>query len=485
MPEMTCPLTAASRRWPRQQALVSVDGALTYHELARRVAAAASSLREAGVTLDERVGILAENCRAYPILLHALWRLGAVTAPISPRFPREAAQRMLDQIGCRTLVTDERLPAGSMPQKIRSLDMQQLVTGRDVAADVEKNLPDFDPARSATIIFTSGSTDEPKAVLHSYAGHYYSALGSNENIILAPGDRWLISLPLWHVGGLSILFRTLLAGATAVIADAGEPLSEVIARCRITHLSLVATQLRRLLEQGLPRETAEQLKAVLVGGGSVPAHLVDEARERDWPICTTYGLTEMASQVTTTSPNDPSPSTLSSGRPLKHRELQLAAAGEIMVRGRTLFKGYLAGASLDRARDDDGWFHSGDIGRLDPEGRLIVTGRKDNMFISGGENIYPEEIETVLATHPQIEQAVVVPIPDDEFGQRPVAFVRFGSDEELSRDAILAHLDRLLPRFKLPVRLYRWPDDITDRSLKLDRAALAALAARPDSVQLN
>ena len=319
--------------------------------------------------------------------------------------------------------------------------------------------------RPATIVFTSGSTDIPKPALHTFGNHYYNALGSNANIMLRPGDRWLHSLPLYHVGGISILFRCLLAGATIALPGHGTPIGDSIADLGATHVSLVSTQLLRLL-----REDTELagLKAVLMGGGPVSASLVDEALSRGLPIHTSYGLTEMASQVTTTPPGASLEALRTAGRVLPEREVSISEEGEILVRGATLFAGYVEGKTLDLPLDTDGWFHTGDLGELDENGYLRVLGRKDNLFISGGENIQPEEIEEVLAALPGVEAAVVVPVDDPEFGQRPVAFVRTEGGEH--REISLRSW-RSLARLQDPHRLLPWPENAR-RGMKLDRAAL-------------
>ncbi len=483
---MIFPLTASSERWPEREALICDGHSVSYRELANLVSITTSYLRDKGIAKGERVGILANNCRQYPILLHALWRIGAVACPISVRFPHEAVASMLDDIGCSALVTMGEPFGMDWSSSIRRLDMAEVVSAQpDDSGDRSDELA-FDLECPATVMFTSGTTTQPKAVLHTYANHYYSALGSNENIEVSPGDRWLLTLPLWHVGGLAILFRTMLGGAAVVIDDPGDNLEAVIERNRVTHLSLVATQLRRLLDQDLSQGAADRLKAILVGGSFVPQRMISEARNRRWPVCTTYGLTEMASQVTTTALRDAVSHLRTSGRLLNHREMRLAADGEIFVRGRTLFKGYVRrGTDLISGRDGDGWFHTGDIGSVDANGYLVVTGRMDNMFISGGENIHPEEIETALCCLPDVEEALVVPISDDEFGRRPVAFVRFIEGAKLTRLEILAFLGGSLPRFKLPVRLYCWPDVQTDRVLKVDREAFHRLAARSDLDEIN
>ena len=226
---------------------------------------------------------------------------------------------------------------------------------------------------------------------------------------------------------------------------------------------MVSTQLLRLL-----REDTELagLKAVLMGGGPVSASLVDEALSRGLPIHTSYGLTEMASQVTTTPPGASLEALRTAGRVLPEREVSISQDGEILVRGETLFAGYVEDETLDLPLDTNGWFHTGDLGELDENGYLRVLGRQDNLFISGGENIQPEEIEEALSAPPGVEAAVVVPVDDPEFGQRPVAFVRMkgGSTVDLAPG-----LEKVLPRFKIPVAFYAWPEE--RGGMKVDRAS--------------
>ncbi|MDH3938106.1 MAG: o-succinylbenzoate--CoA ligase, partial [candidate division Zixibacteria bacterium] len=323
--------------------------------------------------------------------------------------------------------------------------------------------------RAATVIFTSGTTTAPKAVLHSFGNHYYSAIGSNENIPVSPPDRWLLSLPLYHVGGLAIMFRMLLGGGTVVVGSGDDQIGESVERYQITHLSLVPTQLIRLLQEGLSPSATKRLKAVLIGGGPVRPELMVAAGDRGWPVFSTYGLTEMASQVTTSAPNDTQARSSTSGRLLSGRELIISPAGEILVRGKTLFAGYFNSKRVEKATDDEGWFHTGDTGALDCDGNLTVSGRLDNMFVSGGENIHPEEIETRLSGLQGVLQALVVPLADKEFGLRPTAILKLSSDTSLPVADITAHLEKHLPRFKIPVRLLQWPQSDGGGEMKPDR----------------
>jgi len=290
------------------------------------------------------------------------------------------------------------------------------------------------------------------------------------NMPLGPGDRWLLALPLYHVGGLAILFRAFISGATVVFAHREKSLFRQLQRQEITHLSVVPTQLRRLLEEG--KEAPAALKAVLVGGSAVSEDLIREAQALNWPIYLTYGLTEMASQVTTTAA--PVEDVLSSGSVLPFRAVEIAADGEILVKGDTLFRGYVRGSEVIASVDEHGWYHTGDVGYIDESGQLHVIGRKDNMFISGGENIYPEVIERVLEDLPAVAEVVVVAVPDAEFGHRPAAIVRW-KNHPLTLEEIRAQVANRLARYELPVALFPWPERV-EATFKIHRPFFQAYA---------
>jgi o-succinylbenzoate---CoA ligase len=403
----------------------------------------------------------------YVALVLALIRAGHIACPVSDRLPPRGVARLLGKVACSALISeDEELLQTAGPDILRSAPETLLREGEQRAEPA-----DIPQERPVTIIFTSGSTGVPKAALHTFGNHYHSALGSNANIALLPGDRWLHSLPMYHVGGLSILFRCLLAAATVALPLPGTSLGESIASLGATHVSLVSTQLSKLL-----RESADLggLEAVLMGGGPVPPSLVGEALARGLPLHTSYGLTEMASQVTTTPPDASIEELSTAGRVLPHREVSISENGEILVRGETLFAGYAEGEKLDRPVDAEDWFHTRDLGELDESGYLRVGGRMDNLFISGGENVQPEEIEDALCRLEGVDEAVVVPVSDEEFGARPVAFVRVNDAEP--RDLARA-LEPFLPRFKIPISFHPWPEE-APRGMKADRAALGERARR-------
>ncbi|MGH3145297.1 MAG: o-succinylbenzoate--CoA ligase [Rubrobacter sp.] len=470
LPSVPCPLHAAALTSPETPAVLGATGAISYAELDRRVSVAAYRLGELGLGAGRRTALYLPKDESYLVLLLALVRAGGVACPLSTRIPPESIVPLLRRAACSALVSDDER-AIEVAESVRKLEPETLVESmQDSSRLPETRKIPLD--RPSTIVFTSGSTGVPKAALHTFGNHYYSALGSNANIALSRGDRWLHSLPLYHVGGLSILFRCLLAGATVALPQPGRSPGDAIAALGATHVSLVPTQLLRLLREDA---ALDGVRAILLGGGPIPAYLVDEALARGLPIHTSYGLTEMASQVTTT-PQGAAPEELSTaGRVLPHRGVIVSGRGEILVRGETLFAGYVEGEVVDRPLDACGWFHTGDLGDLDEGGYLRVRGREDNTFFSGGENVQPEEIEEALCRIEGVEEAVVVPVEDEEFGQRPVAFVRVagGTPEP---EALSRALGASLARFKIPVSFHAWPDDA--RGMKVDRTAFGERARR-------
>ena len=398
------------------------------------------------------------------ILLWALWRTGRVAMPLSTRLPAPEARRTAQRMGAKLLVTrDSALLDGESDPEAYTPDR---IVEREGGGDPTPGVRPIH--RRTSLIFTSGSTGTPSAVLHSWANHLYSAKGSNANLPLRAGDRWLLSLPLYHVGGLAILVRCALAGAAVAIPDRDASLSVALGTTGATHLSLVATQLRRLLDAqdgSLP----PRVRGVLLGGGPLPEALLRRGHARGWPLHTSYGSTEMASQVTTTPPGAPLADLRTAGRCLPHRRLRIDEDGEILVAGPTLCRGIDEGEQVRDPRVN-GWFPTGDLGRLDAQGRLHVQGRVDRQFVSGGENIRPEEIEAALERLDGIERAVVVPVPDEEYGRRPVAFVR--SETGRVPDDWRASLVTVLPRFKLPDAVRRLPDAAVQDRMKVDRELL-------------
>ncbi|HEY1097941.1 MAG TPA: AMP-binding protein, partial [Myxococcota bacterium] len=298
--------------------------------------------------------------------------------------------------------------------------------------------------------------------------HVDNARGALAFIPFSVGSRWLLSLPLGHVGGLAVLFRAVIGGG-AIVVPASTDLHESIIAARPTHLSLVAAQLTKIVDD---ERVLEVLRSsctdILVGGGPTTPALFARAIAAGLPVRQTWGLTEMGSQVCTSLPQQ----TSTCGAALPGRFVRTLDDGELVVGGAGRFRGFLG--------DDDtlvtpfldvpfsgGGYATGDLGAIDAAGHVVLTGRKGNRFISGGENIQPEIIEAALGGDDAI--VIVVPVDDARFGQRPFAFV-----DGVHADMLRARADERLPRFMHPVGYAPLPDS---GGLKPRRRELQALAA--------
>ena len=447
----TCLVAHWAAQRPEGIALRTEEGPVTWAEWHRRIALTEQQLAEAGIGEGARVVLGLPTSVELLSLLIALFRLGAVACPVNPQFPVAYRARLVARLDYALVIdADWTGPLG------------------DSLHEMREATPAWNLNKPATIIFTSGSTGEPKAAVLSLRNHLESARASNANIPLDLEDCWLLSLPLHHVAGFGVLFRCLVAGATIAI-----PGSDALLRASldgVTHVSLVARQLAQLLDAGAPLHA---LKAILLGGSAIPAPLIDRAFAAGLPIHTSYGMTETATQIAATPPGATRAQLASSGRPLVPDTIRIADDGRIQVSGPARFLGYWDGGAITCPFDKAGWFTTSDCGYFDDEGFLRVTGRHDNVFIAGGENIQPEEIERALCALPGITQAIVVPVSHPEFGTTPVAFVDGGEGREADMRAALAGA---LPRFAQPRCYFSWPTHLTGEGIKIHRAAFAALA---------
>ncbi|MBN1467028.1 o-succinylbenzoate--CoA ligase [candidate division KSB1 bacterium] len=449
---------------PDAPAIISAAEQISWRQVAAGIADKRLGLLKLGLQEGDKCAIYAPASVASVETLLAMWSMGIVAVPLNTRLPVGQIGNLLNYIECDYLITESPIAVSAWLRCHSLSDVENQTAKKSIEGYFKLN-------SDATIIFTSGSTGTGKACLHTVGNHFYSALGSNQNIRIEPGDAWLLSLPLYHVSGIAILFRCLLSGGAIVIPPAVS-LADALRRLTPTHLSLVATQLQMLLAEHVIVEKLKMMKAILLGGSAMPAKLIERAFELGLPIHTSYGSTEMSSQITTTTPGASLQELKTGGAILQYRELMLTPDGEILVRGETLCRGYVHGAIVQSIADGDGWHHTRDLGSLDASGHVTIAGRADNMFISGGENIYPEEIERALERLAGIARALVVPIDDDKFGQRPVAFVEPQAGHAF--DAIrFDELRMVLPGFKIPLRFFPWH---AEKDAKPNRARLQHLA---------
>lgn len=452
------PVHQAALAFPQQTAIKLAGQGIRYSELSQRVIALGQQLRAAGIAEGEPLACIALNNLEMICLYWACIDIGAIFFPISPRFPLAQIQGLIDEHQIRYVWRAEISDLQNCSQL--ALDFNRL--SNELAQPV-------DITRPANVILTSGSSGFPKAAVHCLANHIANAEGARSLIPLEQGDAWLLSLPLFHIGGLAILNRCALVGATVVMPDQALSLSQQIDQDKLTHLSLVPAQLSKLLADTSSK--LKSIKALLLGGGAVSLDLLAELKQRNIASYTSYGMTEMGSQITT----GPALSDGSSGKLLPKRELKIED-GVIWVRGECLFMGYLAPEGIQAGIDQEGWFYTRDRGEWDENGNLHILGRVDNMFICGGENIQPEEIEAALKQHPQIDDAIVFAIPDAQFGNLPAAILRgsLTNHPESIANTLELFLANKIARFKRPRQYYSWPENNEQTGLKVNRKALIA-----------
>jgi O-succinylbenzoic acid--CoA ligase len=427
-------LARAAAVRPEGVALETPEQSCSYAELLALARTGADELAARGARPGERVAIALPPGLAFAQALHACLLLGGVAVPVDMRATPAERARITEGAG---------------------LLVQEPLGGRPAPGSAGEHDRGHDLDATAVVLHTSGTTSQPRPVELTYGNFLWSALGSSVALGHDPAERWLCTLPLCHVGGLSILLRSCIHATTAVVHERFET-DRVLDSLRdraITLVSLVATTLARLLDAGLARPPS--LRCALTGGGPVPPALLDRAREAHVPVSLTYGLTEACSQVTTTpvaslAARQPA----AAGPPLFCTRVRIAPDGEILVRGPTVAAGAPAA---------DGWLHTGDLGSVGEGGRLQVHGRKAETIVSGGENVSPAEVEAVLEAHPQVLEAAVLGRRDEEWGEAVTAWVRARPGIELDYADLTAHCARALAPYKVP-KDYRGTDEPLPRT---------------------
>lgn len=434
-------LAQRAQSCPDRVALIADGESMTFAELEDEAAHAARRLAAWGVRRGATVAMNMGPGREKVILIHALMKTGAVLLPLSPGLSQPERKRALDSCG----VTVDLDDPGKLTQTEADLPL----------------LGEHDMADPHCRILTSGSSGMPHAVSLSYGNHLFSAMGSAFNIGVDPSDRWLCSLPMSHISGLSIVMRSVIYGTAMVLNDRFDAaaVEAAVEEQGVTVISLVSTMLLRLLEKGVDLSAP---RAILVGGGPVPRSVIDRALDKGAKVIQTYGLTETCSQVTTLEVKEARRKAGSVGRPLLTSHLRIQS-GEILVQGPTVSASAL---------DADGWLHTGDLGRIDEDGFLFVEGRADEMIITGGENVIPIEVEDVLMQHPGVLEAAVVGRPDPEWQQAVTAVIVSRPGETVSLEDIRRHCEGKLASYKIPKALETVAELPKTASGKLLRARL-------------
>lgn len=434
-------LLSAARACPAQEAVVYQGKTFRFGDLEGYVRHVATALVSKGLTERDRVAIRTTSRVETYWVLTALMELGIPFVPLHPRLtPGE----------CKVLIEDAE-PALVLDDD----DVSELVAVRGESRTLYFARPS--PEGLLAMVYTSGTSGRPKGAMLSRRAFVASAKASARRLGWTEDDRWLLCLPLCHVGGLSIVTRCLLARRCVVIEPRFDPeaVLDTIARERVTLLSVVPTMLKALLEHDRNNRLS-RLRALVVGGASTPTALLEECARRGILALTTYGLTEACSQVTLQSVRDRWSTEPGSGQALDGTELRIAGEsgerlpvgriGKILVRGPTMMTGYWRQAEVG-----NDWFDTGDLGWLDEHARLHVVGRRTDLIVTGGENVYPAEVEQALEECPGVRRALVFGVEDDTWGEVVAAAlvldpVQRSSEEVLWKTIVLRLASHKRPR---------------------------------------
>jgi len=477
-------LEVAARSHPDKLALAFAGQRWTFADLEQSVAAAGELLSTTRAASAGRIGILSANRPGVVFTVHAATRMAVPFVPLNWRQTAGEIAWQLQDAGITVLVVDEEratvaktacadLPVAIVP--IAELERWGLPSERP------NDLPQIKLEREATVIYTSGTSGRPKGARITYGNLWFGAIASALHLGNHSNDVWLAAMPLFHVGGLAILSRGVIGAVPVILHERFQPENALAAvEEGATLLSVVPTMLQRMLD-ARGGSWPSNLRCVLLGGSAAPPRLIEESVRSGIPVAPTYGLTEATSQVTTMLPDQTPRKPASSGVPLPLTQVRIIAqarvalpeeVGEIEVRGPTVFAGYIGDDAPGSSDLNDGWFRTGDVGYLDSDGYLYVVDRRDDLIVSGGENVYPAEIERVLRQHPSVLDAGVIGVPDESWGSRPAAAVVWRGDIDRARVDLRDHCRQHLPGYKIPDQFLFLSELPRSASGKLIRRAL-------------
>lgn len=417
----------------------------------------ARKLARLSIQKGNKIAILSNNHLDAVRAIFACSYLGGVAVMLNTRLTQEELHYQLANAEVDILLTTPTL------QEEKQLDFTEQYTFTEIQQLKEKEvalIEEINLADPFTMMFTSGTTGNPKAVVHTYGNHYWSAVSSALNLGLHDDDKWLLTLPIFHIGGFSILMKSVIYCMSVYFMEKYEKhlLHEALVEKGVTIASLVTVMLKDVLEKIGEAQFPSTVRCILLGGGSVPKNMLDAVKEKQVPLFQSYGMTETSSQIVTLSKEDVSRKLGSAGKPLFTADVKIsdeneAGIGEIIVKGPMVMNGYFKNDAANKESFKDGWLYTGDLGYIDEDGFLYVVDRRTDLIISGGENIYPTEIENALLKIDEIKEAAVIGVTDERWGQLPVACLV--CEEKLDEKTILATLEKSLAPYKIPHQFYQ------------------------------
>ncbi|MDX8044794.1 o-succinylbenzoate--CoA ligase [Gracilibacillus sp. S3-1-1] len=438
---------------------LSNDKTITFAQLAEQAKDFATKLYR--VHQRGHIAILSDNSLDLAI---AFWACTYIQVPVvflNTRLTTREWKRQCEDADVQTIIFADKYTdsMSSLPVPSYSIASIRMSTSVECPIASQINLDSI-----CSMMFTSGTTGRAKPVMQTFHNHWSSAVASALNLGLMPNDKWLLCLPLFHIGGLSTLFKSVIYGMSVYLLERfdEEKVHHAIMERKVTIISVVAVTCSRLLERLADGHYPSAFRCMLLGGGPAPKPLLEKAKEKNVPIVQTYGMTETSSQIVTLSEQDALRKLGSAGKPLFSASLQIEydgsrakanQIGEIVVQGPMVTKGYYGREEANKEAFQQDWFHTGDLGYLDEEGFLFVVDRRNDLIISGGENVYPAEIEEVLLSYEGVKEAGVTGREDNKWGQVPVAYV-VTADENVTAEELLLHCQEHLASFKVPKEIH-------------------------------
>ncbi|PLT32197.1 o-succinylbenzoate--CoA ligase [Bacillus sp. V5-8f] len=449
---------------PERVAIEFRDRQYTFRELDKLAEENARRLVSLGLQKGDTCAFLLRNHIDSVIMIHALFNLGITIVMLNSRLTAKELSWQIADSESKWLITE-----GGFSDKLEGIAAElprvQILIKEEVmllpAKSKSYTEEEFVLTDAATIMYTSGTTGKPKGVIQTFGNHWWSAMGSVLNLGLTEEDCWFCAVPIFHISGLSILMRNVVYGMKIILVETfnEEEANEMIMKKGVTIISVVAAMLNRMLLALGEQRYPDHFRCMLLGGGPASKHLLEESKRKRIPVYQTYGMTETSSQIVTLAPEYSMKKIGSAGKPLFPSQLKIEVdgrtaspdePGEIVVAGPNVTKGYLNREEETSRAIKNGWLYTGDIGYLDSEGFLYVMDRRSDLIISGGENVYPAEIESVLSLHPAVFEAGVSSMSDMKWGQIPVAFVVPYPDMKPAEAELIEFCRDQLAPYKVP-----------------------------------
>ncbi|MBC1794934.1 o-succinylbenzoate--CoA ligase [Listeria booriae] len=473
--ELTNWLEKRVRLSPKRTALVFDGKQETFSEIYDAVQKVAGQLASFGVRDGMFVALLGKNDRDTFLMIHALQQLGAKTVFLNNRLTAtEMGYQIRDaQVERCLYAADFADVMANAAGNVRAVAFTEVMMAEP--SDATPIVSHFAMETVASIMYTSGTTGKPKGVMQTFGNHWWSATGSMLNLGLQEGDSWLCAVPIFHISGLSILMRSVIYGIPVYLEEHfdAKRVDQFLRSGEVTIISVVTTMVQRLLDT-YTKSYHPKFRCMLLGGGPASKAILESCFAKGIPLIQSFGMTETASQIVTLPPEDALQKIGASGKPLFPAEVKISDQDEILLKGPNITAGYLHNeAATQAAFDANGWFRTGDIGYLDQDGFLFVQERRSDLIISGGENIYPTEIEHVLLEYPTVLEVAVVAKQDDKWGEVPVAFLV--TTEETSEEQLHQFCEERLAKYKIPHQFHLLDELPKTASQKIQRHKLKYL----------